>query len=402
MNNNRLHDIFLLLLVTLILSCSGSSPSGRRSNQTNKQNKSEKTESKSPEKVSNQRNDIKSKDLNNNTNETNNDLSLNQLYKTYKKSVFLIYTSDGEKEYQGSGFFISGKGLAISNYHVFEGTSQGLEVIKTFNDKQYRIEKVIEKNKKYDYIIFKVDIGNEFILNPIEINHSKIQIGEDVFAIGNPQGLESTLSKGIISSLRDNKKIIQTTTEITNGSSGGPLFNMKGKVIGITTSGFGEANLNFAINIELLNLNRFIYSKKKDRSLNYEFYEIKKFVDGDTFWIDDGSEKGLKVRLIGVDTPETVHPRKPVEYYGREASNFVKNLLHNKKVRLEFDVDTTDRYGRLLAYVYLKNGTFLNEALVKRGYAKVSTVPPNVKYADYFKRLERFARKNDLGLWKKQ
>lgn len=399
---NKLRQILLFLMVTLILSCSGSSPSGRRSNQKNKQEYKDKTKTENPERSPKKSDNIKKTGQNNNVDKTKNNLTLNQLYEAYKKSVFLIYTTDGEKEYQGSGFFITDKGLAISNYHVFEGTSKGLEIIKTYNDKQYSVQKVLEKSKKYDYIIFKVDLRNEFILNPIQINNSKIQIGEDVFAIGNPQGLESTLSKGIISSLRDNKKIIQTTTEITNGSSGGPLFNMKGKVIGITTSGFGEANLNFAINIDLLNLDRFIYSKKKGRSSSYEFYEIKKFVDGDTFWIDDGSEKGLKVRLIGIDTPETVHPRKPVEYYGREASNFVKNLLHNKKVRLEFDVDKKDRYGRLLAYVYLKNGTFLNETLVKRGYAKVSTVPPNVKYADHFKKLERFARENEMGLWEKQ
>lgn len=130
------------------------------------------------------------------------------------------------------------------------------------------------------------------------------------------------------------------------------------------------------------------------------YMPIKKFVDGDTFWVDDGSKKGLKVRLIGVNTPETVHPQKAVEYYGNEASKYVKGLLAGKRVRLEFDVSRTDRYGRTLAYVYLNDGTFLNAELVKKGYAQVMTIPPNVKYADQFKRLEREARKHNRGLWK--
>lgn len=75
-------------------------------------------------------------------------------------------------------------------------------------------------------------------------------VGEECFTIGNPKGLNQTLSKGIVSGYRDFNKLIQTTTEITHGSSGGPLFNKKGEVIGITTSGLGEANLNFAINIK--------------------------------------------------------------------------------------------------------------------------------------------------------
>src|SRR5690554_4224972 len=94
------------------------------------------------------------------------------------------------------------------------------------------------------------------------------------------------------------------------------------------------------------------------------WYPVSRVVDGDTFLIDDGSEKGKRVRLIGVDTPETVHPRKPVEYYGREASDYVKNLLANQRIGLEFDVDTTDRYGRLD-----RKSTRLNSSHVRISYA---------------------------------
>jgi len=144
----------------------------------------------------------------------------------------------------------------------------------------------------------------------------------------------------------------------------------------------------------------FYCNSKSDRDGFSGYMFIKKFVDGDTFWIDDGTKKGLKIRLIGVNTPETVHPQKPVEYYGKEASNYVKSLLTGKKVRLEFDVDRVDRYGRTLAYVFLKDGTFLNADLIENGYGQAMIIPPNVKYSEKFLELERKARENNVGLWK--
>ncbi len=183
--------------------------------------------------------------------------SLVDLFKNNKEGVFLIYTSDGDKTFQGTGFFISQDGIGISNYHVFEGTSEGLEVIKLSNNRQLKIERIIKKDEDNDYIIFQVKTNSKVPF--LSIAQSLPSIGEEVFAIGNPKGLEQTLSQGIISGYRDDMKYLQTTTEITNGSSGGPLLNMRGEVVGITTSGYGEANLNFAINIKKLNLNRVIY-----------------------------------------------------------------------------------------------------------------------------------------------
>lgn len=226
--------------------CSGCSPSGRRNYQ--KTSYSSRTTSRqqrqntaAPKKVVAER----------------KALPLNELYNKYKKSVFLVYTSDGKKGFQGSGFFVSNKGLAVSNYHVFEGTSKGLEVIETLDGKQFKIKSVLAKSKENDYIVFQVNIGGYNISRPIPVVSRSPEIGEDVFAIGNPRGLESTLSKGIVSAFRENNTLIQTTAEITHGSSGGPLMNMKGEVIGITTSGMGEANLNFAVNIQELKLHEF-------------------------------------------------------------------------------------------------------------------------------------------------
>jgi micrococcal nuclease len=134
----------------------------------------------------------------------------------------------------------------------------------------------------------------------------------------------------------------------------------------------------------------------KDGSL-----KVTKVVDGDTFWADDGSEKGVKIRLIGVDAPESRNVfKKKKGYYGQEAKAYVSNLFEGQSVRLEYDVDSLDQYGRTLAYVYLLDGTFVNADLVKNGYAMVMTVPPNVKYADDFVKYQRDARKNNRGLWK--
>ncbi|WP_113651296.1 S1C family serine protease [Pedobacter namyangjuensis] len=194
-------------------------------------------------------------DIGNSSKEVKNTKSLQELYKKNKVSVFLIYTSDGEKYHQGSGFFVSEEGVCVSNYHVFAGTLKGQEIIKTLDGKEYQIAEVISLSKELDYIIFKIKNNIDQKFPFLVISNKSPNIGDDVFAIGNPKGLESTLSIGIVSSLRDENTLIQTTAEITNGSSGGPLFNMKGEVIGITSSGMGEANLNFAINILAINLN---------------------------------------------------------------------------------------------------------------------------------------------------
>lgn len=110
-------------------------------------------------------------------------------------------------------------------------------------------------------------------------------------------------------------------------------------------------------------------------------------------------ENGETVRYIGIDTPETKHPEKAVEYYGQEAYEANKNLVEGKTVCLEFDVQERDKYGRLLAYVYLEDGTFVNAWLVENGYAQIATYPPNVKYQELFLELQIKAREKNKGLW---
>jgi serine protease Do len=180
--------------------------------------------------------------------------NLSELYERNKYAVFLIAVPQTESTYaQGTGFFISASGIGVSNYHVFADGNQDEAIAKTIDNHQYRIKRILKSDKDLDYIVFEVE-NDHFDFPYLTISENQIGVGEDVFAIGNPKGLEHTLSKGIVSSYRQNDQMIQTTTEITHGSSGGPLFNMKGEVIGITTSGMGEANLNFAMNIQKLGI----------------------------------------------------------------------------------------------------------------------------------------------------
>lgn len=122
-------------------------------------------------------------------------------------------------------------------------------------------------------------------------------------------------------------------------------------------------------------------------------------VDGDTIEICCMRGKHEKVRYIGVNTPETKHPTKGVEPLGKEAAEANRRLVGGHSIRLEFDVDQRDRNGRLLAYVYLQDGTFVNAWLVRNGYAQVMTVPPNVRYQELFLTLQREAYQAQRGLW---
>lgn len=127
---------------------------------------------------------------------------------------------------------------------------------------------------------------------------------------------------------------------------------------------------------------------------------VTRVVDGDTIEISGGQ----KVRYIGIDTPETVHPEKPIQCFGKEASQKNKELVEGKLVRLEKDVSETDKYGRLLRYVYLENDDptqtiFINDYLVRQGYAHSSSYPPDIKYQTQFQQSEADARDNNRGLW---
>lgn len=142
----------------------------------------------------------------------------------------------------------------------------------------------------------------------------------------------------------------------------------------------------------------------------FEEAYVKRVVDGDTAVLVINN-KEFKLRMILVDTPESVHPKKGLQYYGKEASDYTKTQLTGKTIYLQKDVSDTDRYGRLLRYVWIKRPATneptqdeiknycYNAILIKEGYGQLATFPPDVKYVDIFRELERDARNNSRGLW---
>jgi len=175
-----------------------------------------------------------------------------EVFDKYSTSVFMVFTSDGMNGYQGSGFFIDNEGLAVSNYHVFKGTGIGMEKIKLLgSDVVHNVTEIIAKDEEEDYILFRVDCDNT---NYLPIASSKPQIGEKVFAIGSPRGLENTFSSGEVSQWRA-KNLMQINALIDHGSSGGALINEYGEAVGITSGSFydgSQANLNYAWSIDVI------------------------------------------------------------------------------------------------------------------------------------------------------
>jgi micrococcal nuclease len=125
---------------------------------------------------------------------------------------------------------------------------------------------------------------------------------------------------------------------------------------------------------------------------------VVRVVDGDTIFVRLG-DRIEKIRYIGVNSPEIHHPIKGEEAGGRAAAEVNRRLVQGHHLRLELDVRTRDRYGRLLAYVWAGD-TMVNAELLRLGYAQVMTVPPNVRYQDLFMRLQREARDANRGLWR--
>jgi micrococcal nuclease len=131
-------------------------------------------------------------------------------------------------------------------------------------------------------------------------------------------------------------------------------------------------------------------------------YRVKKVIDGDTIVLDNDEV----VRYIGIDTPEIRHKVKnkwvyAPRPYAEEAKGFNRQLVEGKVVNLEFDVEKRDRYGRLLAYVYVGD-IFVNAKMLQDGFALLFTHPPNIKYVELFIRLAKEARENKKGLWSKR
>ncbi|MGM9799853.1 MAG: S1C family serine protease [Muribaculaceae bacterium] len=175
-----------------------------------------------------------------------------EIFDMYETAVFMIFTGVGISGKQGSGFFIDSNGLAVSNYHVFQGTASGTEKIKlSGQDCSYTVSEIFTYSEEEDFILFRVNCKNT---NYLPIASTKPRIGEKVYAIGSPLGLENTFSSGEVSQWRGPNRM-QISALIDHGSSGGALINEYGEVVGITSGTFADgsqANLNYAWSIDVI------------------------------------------------------------------------------------------------------------------------------------------------------
>lgn len=184
-------------------------------------------------------------------------------------------------------------------------------------------------------------------------------------------------------------------------------------VVAIGLDKFGILEFEQALNIisngehasEKVNSNNsdnIVKSEEENNNFSTQtLYEVVRVVDGDTIIVKYNGED-VRVRMIGIDTAESVHPDESKNTQeGKNASDYTKQMLTDKKVALEFDVQQKDKYGRFLAYVYL-DGKMYNKTLLENGYAKIATYPPNVKYVDDFVQLQKEARENQIGIWRSE
>lgn len=196
------------------------------------------------------------------------DANFSDLVEYVEHCVFLIETSDkfGYNLSMGTGFFVNASGIGVTNHHVIEGFSKFR--IKTINGEVFEIGKIIKSSKKHDFAVFEVRKPSGRTFPSLPLAKELPRKGDAIFVVGNPQGIESTLSKGVVSAVRGEYNsatgkftqgdvFIQIDAAISPGSSGSPVMNMKGEVVGIATmilSGKNTQNLNFAVNIKLLGL----------------------------------------------------------------------------------------------------------------------------------------------------
>jgi len=185
--------------------------------------------------------------------------SLPSLIKRIKPSTVIIFAYDDKGEFLqlGSGFFVSQNGDVITNYHVIQGASSA--EIKTADEKTYPVTYIVAGDEQNDIIRLSVNIPSQYVYL-LSLSKTIPEVGERIIVYGSPLGLEKTVSDGIISAIREIPgygKLIQITAPISPGSSGSPVLNMQGEVIGIATFQFIEGqNLNFAIPSErIANLN---------------------------------------------------------------------------------------------------------------------------------------------------
>jgi len=311
--------------------------------------------------------------------------SLPSIIKRIKPSVVIVFTYDNKGEFLqlGSGFFISQNGDIITNYHVLRGASSA--EVKTSDGKTYPITYIVAENEQSDIIRLSVGIPSRYVY-PLSLSTTIPEAGERIIVYGSPLGLEKTVSDGIVSAVReifDYGKIIQITAPISPGSSGSPVLNMKGEVIGIATFQFIEGqNLNFAIPSERIASLNLIEEKKTSITEEVFGQEEKEKKDSDYAYEAFGKalyftfdkeeyEKALPYWEIAIQTEPAVAYFGIGYCYGKLESYAKAIEAYKQAIRIHPDFKFAYAY---LGIAYVKLG-FYKEAI--EAYKQAIRIDPD-------------------------
>lgn len=215
--------------------------------------------------------------------------SLKDIVEETEKATFIIYAYDeyGSPKGTGSGFFIDSDGTGITNYHVLDGSVKA--VLKTSDEKEYEINQVLASDRKWDIIKFSVKNTDNIKFKYLDFANKEVEKGDKVYNISSPMGLEASVSEGIVSSVRSDKRYgqtIQTTASISSGSSGSALLNENGEVFAVATFKYDKGeNLNFGVSIDKDKLD--LLEKNDFEKHNSKFNQKDNFIilnlDSDNF-----------------------------------------------------------------------------------------------------------------------
>ena len=206
--------------------------------------------------------------------------NLKEIVNETEKATFIIYAYDeyGSPQGTGSGFFINSEGTGITNYHVLDGAVKA--ILKTSDEKEYEINQVLASDRKWDIIKFSVKNTDNTTFEYLDFADKEVEKGDKVYNISSPMGLEASVSEGIVSSIRNDKrygKTIQTTASISSGSSGSALLNENGEVFAVATFKYDKGeNLNFGVSINKEKLD--LLEKNDFEKRNNKFNQKDNFI----------------------------------------------------------------------------------------------------------------------------